>query len=69
MASQIGERRRRIQRLRERAIETVLFLCAASSVLVTLGIVGVLVIEFLGVLLARAAFDLSDRYDVDAAVL
>ena len=45
MASQIGERRRRIQRLRERAIETVLFLCAASSVLVTLGIVGVLVIE------------------------
>ena len=32
-------------RLRERAIETVLFLCAASSVLVTVGIVGVLVVE------------------------
>ena len=45
MASQIGERRRRITRWRERAIETVLFLCAASSVLVTLGIVGVLVVE------------------------
>ncbi|HEX2216319.1 MAG TPA: phosphate ABC transporter permease subunit PstC, partial [Xanthobacteraceae bacterium] len=32
-------------RLRERVIETALFLCAASSVLVTLGIVGVLVVE------------------------
>lgn len=31
--------------MRERAIETILFLCATSSVLVTLGIVGVLVFE------------------------
>lgn len=36
-----------MRRLRERAIETVLFLAAASSVLVTLGIVGILVSESL----------------------
>ncbi|UXR63801.1 phosphate ABC transporter permease subunit PstC [Bdellovibrio bacteriovorus] len=34
-----------MRRLRERAIETVLFLAAASSVLVTIGIVGILVVE------------------------
>lgn len=34
-----------MRRLRERAIETVLFLAAASSVLVTMGIVGILVTE------------------------
>lgn len=34
--------------MRERLIETVLFLCAASSVFVTLGIVGVLVVESFG---------------------
>lgn len=34
-----------MRRLRERAIETVLFLAAASSVLVTAGIVGILVVE------------------------
>ena len=38
----------RMMRLRERFIETALFLCAASSVLVTLGIVGVLVYESWG---------------------
>lgn len=36
---------RRIRRFRESIIELVLFLCAASSVLVTLGIVGILVTE------------------------
>lgn len=36
-----------MRRLRERAIETVLFLAAASSVLVTMGIVGILVSESL----------------------
>lgn len=36
-----------MRRLRERAIETVLFLAAASSVLVTAGIVGILVVESL----------------------
>lgn len=36
-----------MRRLRERAIEAVLFLCAASSVLVTVGIVGILVTESL----------------------
>jgi phosphate transport system permease protein len=34
-----------MMRLRERVIEAFLFLCAASSVLVTLGIVGVLLVE------------------------
>lgn len=47
MASRISPAQRRMMRLRERAIETVLFLCAASSVLVTLGIVGVLLVESL----------------------
>lgn len=36
---------RRIRRLRELLIETILFLCAASSVLVTIGIVGILITE------------------------
>lgn len=36
-----------MRRLKERAIETVLFLAAASSVFVTLGIVGILVVESL----------------------
>ncbi|MBO9666395.1 MAG: phosphate ABC transporter permease subunit PstC [Bdellovibrio sp.] len=36
---------RRMRRLKERLIETVLFLAAASSVFVTLGIVGILVTE------------------------
>ena len=45
MVSRVGEARRRMTRWRERAIETVLFLCAASSVLVTVGIVGVLLVE------------------------
>lgn len=36
---------RRIRRFREFCIETILFLCAASSVLVTIGIVGILVHE------------------------
>lgn len=38
---------RRMRRLREKAIEAVLFLAAASSVFVTLGIVGILVTESL----------------------
>ena len=38
---------RRMRRLRERAIETLLFLAAASSVLITAGIVGILVTESL----------------------
>jgi phosphate transport system permease protein len=38
---------RRIRRFKERAIETILFLCAASSVVVTLGIVWILVSESL----------------------
>lgn len=36
---------RRMRRLKERVIEAVLFLAAASSVLVTMGIVGILVVE------------------------
>jgi len=36
---------RRMRRLREAAIELVLFLAAASSVLITMGIVGILVVE------------------------
>jgi phosphate transport system permease protein len=45
MSLTIDRARKRHSRLRERAIEFALFLCAASSVLVTLGIVGVLVYE------------------------
>jgi phosphate transport system permease protein len=45
MASKLTAAQLRARRLRERAIEAVLFLCAASSVLVTLGIVGVLLFE------------------------
>jgi phosphate transport system permease protein len=36
---------RRMRRLRELFIESILFLCAASSVLVTVGIVGILIVE------------------------
>lgn len=36
---------RRIRRFKELIIEIILFLCAASSVLVTMGIVGILVVE------------------------
>jgi phosphate transport system permease protein len=45
MLPRLDSRRLRMRRLRERMIEAILFLCAASSVLVTLGIVGVLVVE------------------------
>jgi phosphate transport system permease protein len=45
MASKLTPRQRRIMRARERVIESLLFLAAASSVLVTLGIVFVLVYE------------------------
>jgi len=38
---------RRLRRFKERAIEFVLFMAAASSVLVTVGIVGILVVESL----------------------
>lgn len=48
MASKISPAKMRMRRLRERLIEAVLFLCAASSVLVTLGIVGVLLVESWG---------------------
>jgi phosphate transport system permease protein len=45
MASRLTDAQLRARRWRERTIEGVLFLCAASSVLVTLGIVGVLLFE------------------------
>ena len=45
MVSKLTAAQRRSLRLRERLIESLLFLCAASSVLVTLGIVGVLLFE------------------------
>jgi phosphate transport system permease protein len=45
MVSRISESQRRMIRIRERVIEGVLFICAASSVLVTLGIVGILLYE------------------------
>jgi phosphate transport system permease protein len=45
MVSRLSEGQRRLRRVRERAIESLLFLCAASSILVTLGIVGVLLYE------------------------
>jgi phosphate transport system permease protein len=48
MASRISPAKMRMRRLRERLIEGVLFLCAASSVFVTIGIVGVLVVESWG---------------------
>ncbi len=48
MASALTANERRIQRLRERAIEFVLLVAAASSVFVTLAIVGVLVYESFG---------------------
>lgn len=48
MASKVSAAQRKAMRMREAAIETVLFLCAVSSVLVTLGIVGVLLYESVG---------------------
>jgi phosphate transport system permease protein len=45
MASKLSKGQRWRQKLRERAIEAILFLAAASSVLVTAGIVGVLLYE------------------------
>lgn len=48
MASRISPAKMRMRRLRERLIEAILFLCAASSVFVTVGIVGVLVVESWG---------------------
>ena len=45
MATRLSAAQRRRQKVRERTIEAVLFLAAASSVFVTLGIVGVLVYE------------------------
>ena len=45
MATRLSAEARRRQTLKERLIEALLFLAAASSVLVTLGIVGVLVYE------------------------
>jgi phosphate transport system permease protein len=45
MVSKLSDSQLRVLHLRERLIEGVLFACAASSVLVTLGIVGVLVFE------------------------
>ena len=48
MASRISPAKMRMRRLRERLIEAILFLCAASSVFVTVGIVGVLSAESWG---------------------
>src|SRR5918999_838073 len=45
MASRLNAAQRARQKVRERLIEAVLFLAAASSVLVTLGIIGVLLYE------------------------
>jgi len=45
MATRLNAAQRARQKVRERLIEAVLFLAAASSVLVTLGIIGVLVYE------------------------
>jgi phosphate transport system permease protein len=45
MASRLTARQRQLQKLRESVIEVGLFLAAASSVLITLGIVGVLLYE------------------------
>ncbi|MBY0530584.1 MAG: phosphate ABC transporter permease subunit PstC [Xanthobacteraceae bacterium] len=48
MVSRISPAQMRSRRIRERMIETLLFLCAASSVLVTIGIVAVLLVESWG---------------------
>lgn len=45
MGSRLTKRQKSIQHIRERAIEVALFAAAASSVFVTLGIVGVLLFE------------------------
>jgi phosphate transport system permease protein len=48
MASRLSASQLRAMRMREKAVEVVLFLCAASSVAVTLAIVGVLLYESYG---------------------
>jgi phosphate transport system permease protein len=48
MASKRSPAQLRAMRMRERAVEIVLFLCAASSVFITLAIVGVLLYESFG---------------------
>src|SRR5918993_2547385 len=48
MASRLSAGQLRAMRTREKAVEVVLFLCAASSVAVTLAIVGVLLYESYG---------------------
>ena len=48
MASNIGAAQRRVMRMNEKLVEFLLFLCAASSVLITAAIVGVLVYESYG---------------------
>jgi phosphate transport system permease protein len=48
MASNISVGRRRMMRLNERLVESLLFLCAASSVFITIAILGVLVYESYG---------------------
>jgi phosphate transport system permease protein len=50
MASRLSPAQLRRMRMRERAVEFVLFLCAASSVAITLAIVGVLFYESLAFL-------------------
>lgn len=47
LTSDVKFSRRRMQRVREFLIEALLFLAAASSILVTMGIVGILVVEAL----------------------
>ncbi len=48
MASNISAARRRVMRMNEKLVEFLLFLCAASSVLITAAIVGVLVYQSYG---------------------
>jgi phosphate transport system permease protein len=48
MASRLSSAQLRAIRMREKAVEAVLFLCAASSVFITVAIVGVLVYESYG---------------------
>ena len=48
MASNISAAQRRVMRMNEKLVEFLLFLCAASSVLITAAIVGVLVYESYG---------------------
>jgi phosphate transport system permease protein len=48
MASRLSAAQLRAMRMRERAVEVVLFLCAASSVFITVAILGVLIYESYG---------------------